>query len=71
MVDTEYFYNFDVNLITITFNIKLKLNLIVTGFNELRHYWSAHPNDPQGLEWPLYLNSLSVCSLSVCSSQIF
>ena len=30
-----------------------------------KHFWPAHLADPQGLEWPQVLNSLSVC-LSVC-----
>ena len=30
-----------------------------------KHFWPAHPADPEGLEWPQVLNSLSVC-LCVC-----
>ena len=24
-------------------------------------YWPAFPDDPQGIRWPQFLNSLSVC----------
>ena len=51
-----------------TYHFILKMNLHKFGlYHILCYYWPAHPDDPQGIEWPQFSKSLSVC-LIVCLS---
>ena len=36
----------------------------------IQFYWPTPPTIHRGLEWPQFLNSLSVCSLIVCLSVL-